>query len=153
MRWCARIARLGLLGLLACAPRAARGEAALGGAPQARAVSASTKELSTRISALRRSEALDDSVRRPLELAESALERASTRAQAHDVAGTERARQVASAALELAEARLLLLRERALERAARARREDAAARLEVAAQALARERQRADELEQASSTP
>jgi len=100
-------------------------------------------ELRARLVALERVEQLDASVRRPLELAESALGRAKQRAAAGDEEGASRARRIAGVALELAEARLRLLRERALESGSAARRRTAEVDSERARAALARERERA----------
>lgn len=104
------------------------------------------RALRERLAGLARLEALDDSVRRPVELASQALERANERTRAGDVQGGERARAIALAAVELAEARLRLLRERALQRAARLRREQAIDELKAARSALERELTRAREL-------
>jgi hypothetical protein len=104
------------------------------------------RALRERLAGIARLEALDESVRRPVELATQALERAAQRNSAGDVSGAERARAIALAAVELAEARLHLLRERALQRAARQRRTQAADDVKAARSALERELARAREL-------
>ena len=90
---------------------------------------ATARELAARVDALARSGARDDSIRRPLAIAERALrEAAAARARADHEAGA-RDEALALAALELAEARLRLVRERALLIAAEARRHEAAREL------------------------
>jgi hypothetical protein len=151
MRWCVSVVVTWLmmvgLGSLASAQTEDRSLA-----PGAARVDGDS-ELRVRLRLLQQSAQLDDSVRRPVELAKSALERASSRGALGDTSGELRARQIAAAALELAEARLTLLRERALWKAARARRLEAERADQTAERALARERQRAKELEQASTPP
>jgi hypothetical protein len=122
--------------------------------PRVRAeASVGETELRARLVSLGRSERLDDSVRRPLELAASALERAKQRAAAGDRDGAMRAEGIARVAVELAEARLRLLGELALSRGSRSRRHAAEASEARARQALSREQERARELAQASATP
>ena len=112
----------------------------------------SSAELRERLRTFERME-LDPSVRRPLELADSALERAEQRLLRGDETGERRAREIASAALELTASRLELLRERALLYAARGRRVEAERNVRTAEQALQRERTRAKELEQVTKRP
>jgi hypothetical protein len=105
----------------------------------------SPSDLQGRLDALWRLPALDDSVRRPLELARAALERS----RAADAATKLRTEGLARAAVELAEARLRLTRERMLLRAAQARRATSYAEKETARRALERERARVQQLERA----
>lgn len=110
-------------------------------------------DLDARLSALFKVEPLDDSVRRPLELARAALLRARASRAQGDARSEERTEQLARAAIELAEARLRLLRERALLLAAQARRATSYAERETARRAMERERARVADLERASGSP
>jgi hypothetical protein len=101
-------------------------------------------DLVARVEALRRQPALEDGVRRPLELARAALERSKA---ATDSATKARTEGLARAAVELAEARMRLTRERMLLRAAQARRATSFAEKETARRAIERERARINQLE------
>jgi hypothetical protein len=113
----------------------------------ATSVHAQDADLAARIEALGRVPALEDGVRRPLELARAALQRS---AAASDAATKARTEGLARAAVELAEARLRLNRERMLLRAAQARRATSFAEKETARRALERERARLNQLERGS---
>ncbi len=101
-------------------------------------------DLAARVEALWRLPALEDGVRRPLELARAALARSKA---APDAATKLRTEGLARAAVELAEARVRLARERLLLRAAQARRATAFAEKETARRAIERERARLNQLE------
>ena len=109
-------------------------------------------ELNARILALSRVERLEDGVQRPLDFARAALERSRASTAAGDATSALRTRQLARAALELAEARLRLTRERALFVATQARRNASLQELASEQKTVARERERALEL-QRESTP
>ena len=96
------------------------------------------RELVARVEALARIDALDATVKRPLAIAQRALNdaRAAHARGAHEAAGRDEA--VALAAIELAEARLRLVRERALLRAAEGRRREATRELARGAEPDAR---------------
>jgi hypothetical protein len=155
MRLC--VCSLALLSILfsAAGSRAQQAESALEGsaAPARSSQPQAAGELRERLQALARSEPLDASVERPIELAKSALARAIDRTSRGDAEGAARAEKIARAAVELAEARLSLLRERALLRAAQARRREASVGAVSAQRALERERARARELEPTEARP
>ncbi|HEY6882372.1 MAG TPA: hypothetical protein VI299_30280 [Polyangiales bacterium] len=113
-------------------------------APAMAQPSSPEEDLSARIEVLWHTPELDQSVRRPLELARAALQRWQA---ATDDATKTRTEGLARAAVELAEARMRALRERALLRAAQARRATSFAEKETARRALERERARVSQLE------
>ena len=110
-------------------------------------------ELASHLQTLERAEPLDDSVRRPVEFARAALERARSSRAAGDTQAELRTLRLARAAVELAEARSRLLRERTLFLATQARSNASTAEQATAKRAMEREKARARELERESAAP
>lgn len=113
-------------------------------APQS---AAAGQDLDEELKRLKRAHDLPESAGAPLALAQRALNRARSEADAGNPEAAARARRIATAALSLADRRLMYAREQGELRAARRRQKDASLRAKRAKQALAAERARVSELQ------